>query len=72
MSSLTESTNMSSSVQSMIKECVVYLANYQETVLNLECALNLVALIEVFSKHSELKEVHKILGKFFQKLGNSL
>lgn len=47
----------------MIKECVNYLTGFQETVLHLECAINLVTVVEVLAKRSEQKDINKQLGK---------
>lgn len=63
MSYRIESSSKSQSNQIMIKECVNYLCRFQETVLHLECAINLVALVEVIAKYSEHKDVNKQLGK---------
>lgn len=60
-------TVKSDSVPSLIKGCVLYFAQFQETVLNLECALNLVTLIETLNKHNDEKaEVNKLLGNKLQ------
>lgn len=57
-----DSVDKSTSKQVLIKECVKYLSEFEETVLNLECAINLVTLMEILIKNTDQKELNKILG----------
>lgn len=67
ISSRLETDVRSTSVLSLIKGCVNYFAQFQETVLHFDCALNLVNLIEVLNKHSEKSlDISKTLGKHIQ------
>lgn len=60
-----ESSSKSQMQHVMVVECVNYLVRFQETVLHLECAVNLVSLVEVLAKRSEQNDVNKQLGKNF-------
>ncbi|XKL66741.1 hypothetical protein PGB90_010161 [Kerria lacca] len=57
-----DSVDKSTSKQVLIKECVKYLSEFEETVLNLECAINLVTLMEILIKNTDQKELNKILA----------
>ncbi|XP_065206847.1 Fanconi anemia group D2 protein [Planococcus citri] len=57
-----ETSEKSTEIDVLVKECCVYFSGFQESVLHLECALNLVNVIEALHKHSEQREISKILS----------
>ena len=57
-----ETSEKSGEVDVLVKECCRYFCAFQDSVLHLECALNLVNVIEALHKHSEQKEISKLLS----------
>lgn len=59
-----ESWEKSNEIDVLVKECCGYFCAFQESALHLECALNLVNVIEALHKHSEQREISKILSEW--------